>query len=88
MTLRITIRDGAAGKAGNGKQNKNQPKVQPNRLAYPAQSIRLRGSKFYPSPFGADAVVLTIFARYLGREVGCRNVPAVTSFGMGSGTRP
>src|ERR1700691_2114639 len=44
--------DGAAVKARNGKQNENRARFEPNQLAYPAQSIRSSGPKFYRSARG------------------------------------
>jgi hypothetical protein len=48
-------------KARDGNRTRTKPRIQPIRLAYPVQSIRSSGAKFYPSlTYGLQAVVLTI----------------------------
>jgi hypothetical protein len=70
--------DGAAVKARNGKQNGNRASLQPNRSAYPAQSIRSPEVEFYRFGCGFAAVVLTIYGAYLSIAARCRNEAAIT----------
>jgi hypothetical protein len=65
-------------KARNGKQNENRASVEPNRLAYPVQSIRVPLGEFYRSACGFPVVILTIHPSYLGTEVSRRNEAAIS----------
>jgi len=47
-------------------------------LAYPVQSIRPLGAKFYPLRCDAKGVVLSILSSYLGAQQGRRNEAALT----------